>query len=110
MQMVMPGVVGLRSDQTMFLVKANALTDFPHEHARARTFRWGEDGIAGVSDTHGLQNIAFAFWNEKESVQSHSQATPLSNLPQRFPKRTIIWPVQPTRQSWREHQRSPFSP
>jgi hypothetical protein len=41
-------------------------TDFPHEHARSRTFRWGEDGIAGVSDTHGLQNIAFAFWNEKE--------------------------------------------
>lgn len=39
---------------------------FPHEHARSRTFRWGEDGIAGVSDTHGLQNIAFAFWNEKE--------------------------------------------
>ncbi|KAI9820624.1 MAG: hypothetical protein M1827_004993 [Pycnora praestabilis] len=40
--------------------------DFSHDHARARTFRWGEDGIAGVSDTHGLQNIAFAFWNEKD--------------------------------------------
>lgn len=39
---------------------------FPHEHARSRTFRWGEDGIAGVSDSHGLQNIAFAFWNEKD--------------------------------------------
>lgn len=43
-------------------------SDFPHEHARSRTFRWGEDGIAGVSDTHGLQNIAFAFWNEEEWV------------------------------------------
>jgi hypothetical protein len=42
--------------------------DFPHEHARSRAFRWGEDGIAGVSDTHGFQNIAFAFWNEEESV------------------------------------------
>ncbi|PQE05841.1 glycoside hydrolase family 63 protein [Rutstroemia sp. NJR-2017a BVV2] len=41
-------------------------TDFPHEHARSRAFRWGEDGIAGVSDTHGLQNIAFAFWNEQD--------------------------------------------
>jgi hypothetical protein len=40
--------------------------DFTHDHARSRTFRWGEDGIAGVSDTHGLQNIAFSFWNEKE--------------------------------------------
>ncbi|OJJ47136.1 hypothetical protein ASPZODRAFT_65781 [Penicilliopsis zonata CBS 506.65] len=41
-------------------------TDFSHDHARSRTYRWGEDGIAGVSDTHGLQNIAFAFWNEKD--------------------------------------------
>lgn len=40
--------------------------DFPHEHARSRAFRWGEDGIAGVSDTHGLQNIGFSFWNEEE--------------------------------------------
>lgn len=40
--------------------------DFTHDDARSRVFRWGEDGIAGVSDTHGLQNIAFAFWNEKE--------------------------------------------
>ncbi|KAK5806054.1 hypothetical protein VI817_000312 [Penicillium citrinum] len=40
--------------------------DFSHDHARSRTFRWGEDGIAGVSDTHGLQNIAFSFWNEKD--------------------------------------------
>lgn len=49
-------------------VHANASrsTDFPHDHSRSRAYRWGEDGIAGVSDTHGLQNIAFAFWNEKE--------------------------------------------
>ena len=44
----------------------DAWSHFPHEHARFRTFRWGEDGIAGVSDTHGFQNIAFAFWNEEE--------------------------------------------
>ena len=37
--------------------------------ARKRAYRWGEDGIAGVSDTHGLQNIAFSFWNEKEYVR-----------------------------------------
>lgn len=47
------------------MTTANQL-DFSHDHARSRTFRWGEDGIAGVSDTHGLQNIAFSFWNEKE--------------------------------------------
>ena len=47
-----------------------------HDMARSRAFRWGEDGIAGVSDTHGLQNIAFAFWNEKELVpQLHSMSS-----------------------------------
>lgn len=44
----------------------NAWSSFTYDMARARTFRWGEDGIAGVSDTHGRMNIAFAFWNEKE--------------------------------------------
>ncbi|KAI9826168.1 MAG: hypothetical protein M1819_007424 [Sarea resinae] len=44
----------------------DAWSHFSHDHARSRAFRWGEDGIAGVSDTHGLQNISFAFWNEKD--------------------------------------------
>jgi hypothetical protein len=25
---------------------------FPHDHARSRAYRWGEDGIAGISDEH----------------------------------------------------------
>lgn len=44
----------------------DAWSSFTYDMARARAFRWGEDGIAGVSDTHGRMNIAFAFWNEKE--------------------------------------------
>ncbi|KAG0643979.1 Six-hairpin glycosidase-like protein [Tuber brumale] len=44
----------------------DAWSHFPHDHAKARTYRWGEDGIAGVSDTHGLQNISFVFWNEHD--------------------------------------------
>ncbi|KAI9681404.1 MAG: hypothetical protein M1817_002687 [Caeruleum heppii] len=44
----------------------DAWSYFPHDHARSRVYRWGEDGIAGVSDNHGLQNIAFAFWNEED--------------------------------------------
>ncbi|KAI9741177.1 MAG: hypothetical protein M1834_002890 [Cirrosporium novae-zelandiae] len=44
----------------------DAWSHFPHEQARSRTYRWGEDGIAGVCDTHGIENIAFAFWNEKD--------------------------------------------
>jgi hypothetical protein len=44
----------------------DAWSHFSHEHARSRAYRWGEDGIAGVCDTHGLQNMALAFWNEKD--------------------------------------------
>ena len=46
----------------------DAWSHFTHDHARSRAFRWGEDGIAGVCDSHGFQNIAFSFWNEKESA------------------------------------------
>lgn len=61
------GVVGAiwRNGCAVWLTHA----DFTHDMARTRAFRWGEDGIAGVSDSHGLQNIAFAFWNEKEYVR-----------------------------------------
>lgn len=48
------------------LAIAHLVPDFTYDDARSRTYRWGEDGIAGVSDTHGRLNIAFAFWNEKE--------------------------------------------
>ncbi|RPB05432.1 Six-hairpin glycosidase [Choiromyces venosus 120613-1] len=44
----------------------DAWSHFPHDHAKSRTYRWGEDGIAGVSDTHGLENISFVFWNEHD--------------------------------------------
>ncbi|GAB1313126.1 hypothetical protein MFIFM68171_03336 [Madurella fahalii] len=44
----------------------DAWSHFTHDDARSRAYRWGEDGIAGVCDTHGFQNIAFAFWNEKD--------------------------------------------
>ncbi|PHH73070.1 hypothetical protein CDD80_4075 [Ophiocordyceps camponoti-rufipedis] len=46
----------------------DAWSHFPHNHARSRAFRWGEDGIAGVSDTHGFENIGFSFWNEKDDI------------------------------------------
>lgn len=44
----------------------DAWSDFPHEHARSRVYRWGEDGIAGVSDNHQYQCISFGFWNGKD--------------------------------------------
>jgi hypothetical protein len=35
----------------------------PHEHARSRAYRWGEDGIAGISDNHTKLCFAVALWN-----------------------------------------------
>lgn len=41
---------------------------FPHDHARSRVYRWGEDGIAGISD--GMQRLCFAvaLWNGKDPI------------------------------------------
>jgi len=41
---------------------------FPHDHARSRTYRWGEDGIAGISDYNQLLCFAFAFWNGQDPI------------------------------------------
>lgn len=45
----------------------DAWSHFSHDQARSRAYRWGEDGIAGVCDTHGRFNIAFSFWNEQDA-------------------------------------------
>ena len=34
---------------------------FPHDHARSRAYRWGEDGIAGITDNHGRLCLAWRF-------------------------------------------------
>src|SRR4051812_36894347 len=39
---------------------------FPHEHARSRAYRWGEDGMGGISDDQQRLCFAFAFWNGKD--------------------------------------------
>ncbi|MBW0485669.1 hypothetical protein O181_025384 [Austropuccinia psidii MF-1] len=46
----------------------DAWTHFPHEHARSRAFRWGEDGLAGISDNHCRLALSFALWNEKDPI------------------------------------------
>lgn len=46
----------------------NAWDYFPHDHARSKVYRWGEDGIAGISDD--MQRICFAvaLWNGKDPI------------------------------------------
>jgi hypothetical protein len=41
---------------------------FPHDHARSRTYRWGEDGLMGISDDKGLVCFALALWNEADPI------------------------------------------
>src|SRR6266478_603200 len=41
---------------------------FPHDHARSRTYRWGEDGIGGVSDRHQMMCFGLALWNGRDPI------------------------------------------
>jgi Glycosyl hydrolase family 63 C-terminal domain len=41
---------------------------FPHDQARSRAYRWGEDGIAGISDNHQRLCFAIALWNGKDPI------------------------------------------
>ena len=41
---------------------------FPHDQARSRTYRWGEDGLAGISDNHQRLCFAVALWNGRDSI------------------------------------------
>ncbi|HEU5394088.1 MAG TPA: glucosidase, partial [Candidatus Methylomirabilis sp.] len=40
----------------------------PHDHARSRAYRWNEDGLAGISDRHGLICFALALWNGRDPI------------------------------------------
>jgi mannosylglycerate hydrolase MGH1-like protein len=41
---------------------------FPHEHARSRAYRWGEDGLLGICDREGRLCFALALWNERDPI------------------------------------------
>ena len=44
----------------------DAWGSFPYEHARSRVYRWNEDGLAGLSDTHQYMCFAVALWNGRD--------------------------------------------
>jgi Mannosylglycerate hydrolase MGH1-like glycoside hydrolase domain len=46
----------------------SAWDSFPHDHARSRAYRWGEDGLLGISDNHGRLCFALALWNEHDPI------------------------------------------
>ncbi len=41
---------------------------FSHDQARSRAYRWGEDGIGGICDRHGIVNFALALWNGRDPI------------------------------------------
>src|SRR5438132_11343822 len=40
----------------------------PHDHARSRAYRWGEDGLLGICDDQGFLCFAIALWNEADPI------------------------------------------
>ncbi|MDX2148073.1 MAG: glucosidase [Planctomycetota bacterium] len=43
-------------------------SSFPHDHARSRAYRWGEDGLLGICDDDGRLNLAVALWNGNDPI------------------------------------------
>jgi hypothetical protein len=41
---------------------------FPFDHARSRVYRWGEDGLGGISDVNQDLCFALALWNGKDPI------------------------------------------
>ena len=46
----------------------DAWNHFSHDQARSRAYRWGEDGLAGVSDDHQVLCFALALWNGRDPI------------------------------------------
>jgi hypothetical protein len=46
----------------------DAWHSFPHDHARSRAYRWGEDGLAGISDAKQRLCFALALWNGQDPI------------------------------------------
>jgi hypothetical protein len=46
----------------------SAWSYLPHDHARSRAYRWGEDGLAGFSDREQRLCLALALWNGRDPI------------------------------------------
>src|SRR5512134_802978 len=46
----------------------NAWDYFSHDQSRSRAYRWGEDGLGGISDEKQRLCFALALWNERDSI------------------------------------------
>ncbi len=55
----------VREDQS---ADGNAWNSFSHDQSRSRAYRWGEDGLAGISDERQQLCFALALWNERDPI------------------------------------------
>lgn len=51
-----------------YSVNGDAWNFFTHDHARSRAYRWGEDGLAGISDDQQQLCFALALWNGQDAI------------------------------------------
>ncbi len=51
-----------------YSAEGDAWNYFPHDHARSRAYRWGEDGLGGISDDHQVLCFALALWNGRDPI------------------------------------------
>ena len=51
-----------------YSVGGEAWSSFTHDEARSRAYRWGEDGLAGVSDDRQQLCLALALWNGRDPI------------------------------------------
>ncbi len=51
-----------------YSANGDAWNYFPHDMARSRSYRWGEDGLGGISNDRSNLCLAFALWNGKDPI------------------------------------------
>lgn len=51
-----------------YSANGDAWNYFPHDHARSRAYRWGEDGLLGISDRECRLCFAVALWNGRDPI------------------------------------------
>jgi len=51
-----------------YSASGDAWGHLPHDLARSKTYRWGEDGIAGITDRYQILCWSMALWNERDPI------------------------------------------
>ena len=72
----------------------DAWEHFTHDQARSRAYRWGEDGLAGISDDRQRLCFALALWNGADPIVKEMDAPAALD---RFDRRAPARPRRTTR-------------